>query len=449
MTQPRYSFNYSQDIVHLQTKYSLFKRVANILFSVTFEDGFQEGTMKRALELLVERNDCLRLKMEKKGKENLQYFREKHIIGDIPSYSFTEYGQIEKFVAKFRKKAINVFKGETFKPVFAIGPSGEKMLFIKISHLVADTYGIGVLVNDLFNIYNALSKGGDLPPAPGSFEEVLIKDNQYRSNDAATEKDRAFFKDYYEVRHPQIPGYLGIHGNNNDRWLKLKRKGHKSLPYLFVKCDTKGYGFVIPAAITEKAVKWCKENSMSLNTFFFYTCAIACSLKNDKYPYQLPLELMNCRGTVADKKAAGTKVQSLSVYTTVNYSISFLENIMLLFQDQTELYRHTRLSFLEIQDIQHKLWNYSMMSQLTNYCFSFIPVALPNGIKLQLYSNGKGALPCYMALMHNVNTNEIYAMYDIQTKMCDADQMIDFQNTYIKVIETVLAQPEAPLNELF
>ena len=48
-----------------------------------------------------------------------------------------------------------------------------------------------------------------------------------------------------------------------------------------------------------------------------------------------------------------------------------------------------------------------------------------------------------------IKTNEIYAMYDIQTKMCDADQMIDFQNTYIKVIETVLAQPEAPLNELF
>lgn len=449
MTQPRYNYNYSQDIVHLQTKYSLFKRVANILFSVSFEKGFEEGTMKRALELLVERNDCLRLKMEKKGKENLQYFREKYVIGDIPSYSFSEYGQIDKFVNKFRKRAINVYKGETFKPVFVTGPIGEKMLFIKISHLVADTYGIGVLVNDLFQIYNALSGGGELPAAPGSFEEVLKKDNQYRNNDAATEKDRAFFKEYYEVRHPQIPQYLGIHGNNSDRWLKIKRKGYKSLPYLFVNCDTKGYGFVIPAAITEKAIEWCKESSMSMNTFFFYTCAIACSLKNDKAPYQLPLELMNCRGTVADKKAAGTKVQSLSVYTTVDYSSSFMENVMLLFQDQSELYRHTKLTFLEIQDIQHKLWDYSMMSQLTNFCFSFIPVAIQPGVKLQLYSNGKGALPCYMALMHNINTNEIHAMYDIQTKMCGTEQMIDFQNTYIKVIETVLAQPETPLNELF
>ena len=449
MTQTRYTFNYSQDIVHLQTKYSLFKRVSNILFSITFENGFEDGLMRKSLELLVERNDCLRLKFEKVGKQNLQYFRDKYVLEDIPSIAFTEYVQIDKFVNKFRKKAVNVFKGETFKPVFAVGPAGEKILFIKISHMVADTYGIGVLVNDLYNIYNAVSKGQDLPAAPGSFEEVIQKDNQYRANDTALEKDREFFKDYYEVRHPQIPAYCGVQGSNSDVWLKLKRKGHKSLPYFFIKCDTRGYKFVIPAAITEKVVQWCTEHSISMNSFFFYTCAIACSLRNDKLPYQLPLELMNCRGTIADKKTAGTKVQSLSVYTTVDYSISFLENIMLLFQEQTELYRHTKLSYLEIQDIEHKLWDYSMLSQLTNYCFSFIPVSMPDGIKFQLYTNGKGALPAYMALMHNVKTNEIHAMYDVQVKMCNTDQMIEFQNTYINVIEAVLQKPEAPLNELF
>ena len=101
MTQPRYEFNYSQDIVNLQTKYSLFKRVANILFSVSFENGFQEGLMTKALELLVERNDCLRLQCEKKGKKNYQYFREKHSIGTIPVKNFSTYGEIEKFVNKF------------------------------------------------------------------------------------------------------------------------------------------------------------------------------------------------------------------------------------------------------------------------------------------------------------------------------------------------------------
>ena len=69
-----YNFNYSQDIVHLQTKYSLFQRVSNIIFSITFEEGFEDNIMYQAIQLLIERNDCLRLKTIKEGKEIKQYF---------------------------------------------------------------------------------------------------------------------------------------------------------------------------------------------------------------------------------------------------------------------------------------------------------------------------------------------------------------------------------------
>ena len=74
MNPQRYSFNYSQDIIHLQTKYALFKRVANILFSVTFDNGFDEGRMLDALQLLIDRNDCLRLTFVKEGKQMRQFF---------------------------------------------------------------------------------------------------------------------------------------------------------------------------------------------------------------------------------------------------------------------------------------------------------------------------------------------------------------------------------------
>ena len=175
---------------------------------------------------------------------------------------------------------------------------------------------------------------------------ILVVKFGHRNNQQAIEKDREFFNEYYNVRHPEHPVYCGIHGVSNDRWMKLKKKGAFALPYLFVKCDTKGYRFIIPASVVGKAEEWCSRSGISMNTFFFYTCAIACSLKNGKAPYQLPLELLNCRATVADRKAAGTKVQSLSVYTTVDYNKSFNDNIQQLFEDQSELYRHTKLSYL-------------------------------------------------------------------------------------------------------
>ncbi len=449
MDKELHPFNNSQDVIHLQTKYALFKRVANILFAVSFEGGFDEELMKKALQLLVDRNDCLRITFVKDGKTIKQYFDEKRTLGDVPSKKFTTNGQMEAFILRFRKSMVNVFKGETIKPVFVTDPSGKQQLIIKISHYAADTYGIGVLVNDLAGIYTALRDGTELPPATGSFEEILRKDAEYRASAEATDNDLEFYKEYYGKLKDQRPRYLGLHGDENDRWLKYKRKGKLFLPYLYLRCDTKGYRFVIPAAVCSRAAQWCETSGVSMNSFFFYACAIAFSLKNGRFPYQLPIELLNCRAKVAEKKAGGTKAQSLSVHVHVDFKKSFAERAKELFEQQSEMYRHTRLSYLETDKVIHSAWNMPWTAAPTSFCFSFIPMAMPEGVKLQVYSNGKGALVAYMALIYDVNTNEVVVTYDVQTRMVTPEQLIEFQNLYTHVVEAVLDRPDEPLEKLF
>ena len=407
----RYGFNYSQDIIDLQTKYSLFKRVVNIVFAVTVESGFDEVLMKNAINKMIERNDCLRLRFVKEGKKTVQFVEPERTIGEIPFKSFSTQGQMDAFLHRFRKKATDMFKGRSLEAVFAADPSGRRMVIFKISHLVADTYGIGVLVTDLFGIYDALKEGKDLPAAPGSFAEVLKKDNEYRANEDAVSRDREFFKEYYEQRHSAAPIYCGLHGDGSDRWVKLKKKGNISLPYLLVKCDTEGYRFVIPSAVANLASAWCGEHSVTMNSFWFYTCAVATSLMND-------------------------------------WNDSFAANIARMYDEQNELYRHTRLSYLEIEAMQHKLWGHSMLSQLTNFCFSYIPMAMPDGITMQVHSNGKGALPAYIAMMQDLKTGEIQVVYDVQTKMITPAQLVDFQNLWIHVAETVMAKENEKLNDI-
>ena len=133
----------------------------------------------------------------------------------------------------------------------------------------------------------------------------------------------------------------------------------------------------------------------------------------------------------------------------MDYAKSFNENIVPLFAELSEMYRHTRLTYLEMEAMQHKTWDYSMISQVINYCFSYIPIKNPKGVHLQVWSNGKGALVTYLAMMHDVDTNEITMNYDIQTKMVTPEQLIEFQNLYIHVIETVLDKPTAPLGDIF
>ncbi len=449
MGKTLYRFNSSQDVVHLQTKYTLFKRVANIVFYLTLDEPLDRQLMREAIDRLIERNDCLRITFVKEGKEIRQFFADSRKSGSIPSVEFSKHSEMISFLNKFRKGQLNMFKSETLKTVFARDNNGKDVIIFKISHYVADTYAIGLLVTDLFGIYNALKKGTELPKAPGAFELLLQKSEDYQNNEAAVAKDEEFFKDYYVVKHPQHPMYCGIHGNDSDRWLKYKNKGCFYLPYLYVKCDTEGYRLSIPAAIVEKVDDWCRDKGITMSTFFFYAYSIAASLVNDRERYQSSLMLLDNRATLAERNCGGTRVQCLSVYTTVDYSKSFNENISGANEDLNQLYRHTKLSYLSLEAMQHKLWNYSIMSQVINFCYSFIPFTAPEGVHLQIYTNGKSSLVTYLALMFNTRTGHIDAMYDIQTEMVTPLQLMEFHNLVIRVTESVLANPDTNLSELF
>ena len=449
MDKKLYAFNYSQDIIHLQTKYALFKRVANILFSVTFDDGFDEGRMLKALQLLIDRNDCLRLTFVKEGKEMRQFFEPSRKLDKVSAVRFDTTAQMEAWVRRFRRKGLDMTKGQTFQAVFAVNPSGEQMVFIKISHYVADTYGIGVLVADLLAVYAALRDGNELPPAPGSFEDIIRKDNEYRNDATALERDKSYYRDYYLNRHPEHPVYCGTHGNRSDRWLKFKRKGEFGLPYLFVRCDTEPYQFAIPNSITQAAEKWCMDNSISMTAFFLMSFSLALSLINDRERRMSNVLILNCRGTVADRKTAGTKASAVAEVTDIDYEKSFLDHANVMTEEQNEFFRHTRLSYLEMEAIQHEAWKFSMLRFLNCSGFSYIPFTAPDGVTFQLHSNGKGALVTYIAIMHDVKRNEVFINYDVQKLLVTAAQLVDFQNVYNRVMEKVLANPNAPLNELF
>ena len=102
-----------------------------------------------------------------------------------------------------------------------------------------------------------------------------------------------------------------------------------------------------------------------------------------------------------------------------------------------------------MQALHTKVYNFSMLSQMYNYTFSYIRMSFPKGVHMQVHSNGKGALIAYVAMMHDVVSDEINVVYDIQTRMISPAQLMEFQNTWVQVIQAVVADPDKPLGEVF
>lgn len=441
-----YELTPGQEVVYLQSKLSLHKNVVNIASALTLDNNVDFDLLKVALNKVIERNDCLRIKFFKKKGKLLQYFEDKRVLENIPVLKFETEKEQNAFIDKQVKKAVKFLKGQVIEPYFIHTFDKKQMIFMKVAHFVLDVYGINMIYKDLMDVYKALKNRIELPECPTSFEEMVKADLKKKHDKAYNEKNKEFFNEYFSNR--ENPYYAGIHGENNKIWQKqLKRKRHAMKLFLFQN-KTVGYAHDINKELVDKVMAYCQETKQSPANFLFYTLSITASKMNGNVKNMLPMELCNCRGTVQTKKGAGTKAQSVLCYTTIDYEKTFKENFDKFCDDQNALYRHIGFSDLEVQSILHDTYHSGYLEIYYGIAFSFIPMMLPKGMSFMVYSNGHGALPCYIAQLYHLDGGNITMAYDAQEKIISKEDVATFHNNYLKVLETVTNNPEINLNDV-
>ena len=437
--------NFAQNVPLLQCKYSLFKRVINILASMSTKEDLDFNLLDKAFNLVVERNDCLRISFHKDGKVWKQIFEKERIYNPV-HLEFKTKEEQDEFIAKVGKKAIAWQKGVVIEPYFIKTFDGKSMVFFKVCHMILDMYGINIIYSDLFAVYNALKNGTELPEAPGSFEEVVKNDNVKKSDPAWAKKNYEYFKNLLESR--EIPYYAGIHGMDQPLWQKRVAKGNHSMKLFFIKNNTKGYMKLIDKETVDKVFKYCESVKQTPTNFLSYTMAITCSIMNNYTKNMSPLQLFNCRGTMKEKKCAGIKVQSLCTYTTVEKEKSFIDNFNAFNELHGEMQRHIGIKDMEFEMLRNKTYHTSLLNSYYSFTYSFIPFKLPEGMEFQIYSNGKCALPCYVAQLYDVDAGHINMAYDAWTEIINDKHVDVYHENYLKVINAVIDNPEIKIEDI-
>ena len=439
-----YELNPGQEVSLLQTKYCLSKNVINILASMSTKKNLDFDLLEKAFNKLAERNDCLRIRFVKRGKQLKQYFLDKVEFNNIPRLNFNTKEEQENFVRQIRKKAIDYKHGVVIEPFFIKTFDNKSMVFIKVCHLILDMYGISILFKDLFGIYKAMEQGTDLPPALTSFEDLVKVDVTKKNNEKINKEHKEFFTKYLESR--EEPFYTGIPGHNCKILQKQEDKGKRARKMFFIKNDTEGHLHTIDSSLTSQIIKFCEENRYSISDFLFYAMNICASNLNNNAEHMLPLELCNCRSTAQSKNCAGVKVQSIGCYTDINYNKTFTENFKDFCANQMQLYRYVNFSDQAFEMLLHKTYKTSLMTTYYSFTFSFIPFAPEDDdLEFEIYSNGKGALHAYVAAFLNTKKNIISVAYDCQTKIINAKDVEEFHKNYIRIIKKIMQKPDEKL----
>ena len=448
MKRNYYNLTPAQSVALMQCQFSLFKRVINILFSATLDEKVDYEILKKAFNIVAKRNDCIRDRFVKKGGKLRQYFlnEDEVSIDNIEFLSFETKEEQEEFINKISKKAVKYLKGEVFVPYVIKTYDNKTMILLKVCHLILDMYGVYFIINDLLDVYDSLLNDKELPAAPASFEQLIVNDLQKMANEYDHNECKQFFIDYLSTR--EEPYYAGIAGPNEPNWQKRVSKHKRTINIFLVNNDTKEYKKTISSQVMDSLVDVAKEHNVPFTSILFFACSLCCGLLNNNANPMMPIELLNCRGTLEERRCGGTKAQSLACYTDIDYSKSFIDNLREFYSVQLRLNKRYYFPDTEFEMLVHKTFNSSQLGMYYSIAFSFIPYEKKEGIEYNIFSNGKGALPCYLIFMYDIHSHDVIMGFDAQTKIINEHDVNNYHELLLKVLNKVIENPYIEVSKI-
>ena len=96
----------------------------------------------------------------------------------------------------------------------------------------------------------------------------------------------------------------------------------------------------------------------------------------------------------------------------------------------------------------HNIYRSSPLLIYYSIAYSFMPIDMPAGVELDLYTNGNCALPAYVIQVLNAQTKEVDVAYDVQTKITGEEDVSNYHTYYLNVLKQVLDDPGIKVTDI-
>lgn len=445
----------SQALPLLQLKFSLHKECTQIIFYMIVNRKLDFELLKRAVNVEIERNDCLRIRFEKRGKKVMQYFLPEFKLENIPVLDFTGKTKQEQDAAltKDARKPLKIMKGEMYRIILYRTYDGRTGIYLNISHVIADLYAAVVFFGDLIEVIAALQNGTPPPRPLSPFEECLKKDLLLFNDQEAKERHHLFFKELFTKDGPSF--YAGADGM---RLLNRARRKKKDPGLRYVILNTlindksENFSMHLPAERAEPILSFCEKNAVPLQTMIYVGMRTYLSKINEETDDVTFALAFNRRITIADKRSGGCRVNALPLRTVIMKDKTFMEAIAHTQQVQFQILRHTDY-LLELARDGIKSWeNRSLFSKTYSMLLSCFPFsfALPEGWQCEIgnYSNGRFPMPLYTVVVPNFAEGGLDFHFEHMVKILHPHDLEALFEQSVRVMEAGIANPDVTIGAL-
>lgn len=446
-----YPLSSSQQMMFLMSlKYGAGYPVNNIGCGYYWKGEMDTKILKESIYEAIDRCDTMRLRLSlDKTHKVVQYVKPKsELCVEEWDYSGLTVEEAEPKLVDFSRQIIPMLNCEIHKIAIITFADGYHGIYARFQHLAMDAYSVKIFLNDVFEIYLSKAKGETYPKPMRPYIPVLEKELEYQDRkqyeidkkywyDSLAKADEPIFTDYMldnRLKHQQKK-------NPWQRYADI----HSGLP------DADIFKKSLSAEDSEKIIKFCEENNLSVFAAVSMGVRTALSCFNDNQEDVSFKIIINRRGTIAEKKSGGLRINFLPMRSIVRPEETFIDAIQNISAIQNEMYLHSSLSFLETLKERHKSMPSSAKFDSTydSFCLSYQPLLKIKSIDEEMekttksiwYNNGATMIPLYVTIKHRSIDNGLDFVFEYRK---EPEAEYDLHILYNKIVKSLLIGAEAP-----
>jgi FkbH-like protein len=190
----------------------------NIMTNVKFEEPIDFAILSKAINLVISKNDGLRLRIVEVNGEIRQYIADYHEMNfDAYDFSGTEgAGKLDQWMDYQRSKPLDLVDTILFYFALVKFDRKESGFFIKIHHLITDGWSMGLIINPIVQYYQDLKTGTDIPEGgKPSYVDYIRSEAEYLKS-KVFQKHRKFWNEKFKTI-PAAATLKYYHLDNSDR----------------------------------------------------------------------------------------------------------------------------------------------------------------------------------------------------------------------------------------
>ena len=446
-----YPISSSQQMMYLMSlKYGSGYPVNNIGCGYYWQGDFDREILKESIYEAIERCDTMRLRFVKDGKINiLQYVTEKSEL-KVENWDYSEMTveEAEEKLTAFSRQNIPMFNCEIHRIAIIRFAKGYHGIYMRLQHLAMDAYSVKVFLNDIFEIYNSKTKGTAYPKPMRPYIPALESELKYLASEQHEIDKQFWFDSLAKTKEPIFTDYM------LENRLKAQQKKQFDKRYADIHSgspDASIIKFSMTGRDSQKVLRLCEEKGLSIFSVISMGVRTALSCFNDNQQDVSFKMIINRRGTIAEKKSGGLRINFLPMRSVIAPEETFAQAVNKISEIQSEMYMHSSLSFLETLKERHKSMpkEAKFDSTYDSFGLSYQPLMKMTSIDEKMektaksiwYNNGATMIPLYVTVKHRTVDNGLDFVFEYRQ---EPDATYDLKIMYEKIKRTLLLGAENP-----